>query len=143
MVFLSFCCLDFIFHGLMGIFDYTDLFMHNDKIVPDMPTNHSLASMSVACFCVLALVVVLPVWYVQATNIIRNTTTHERFGYNGVKANDKDSKNTDTQSMLIGDSSEWTIVPINQEQKKKRCCWGKSQKSIVNIRVNSSKPSVM
>ena len=144
MIFLSFCCMDFIFHGAMGVLDFTNIFTHDHQILPDMPTNHKIASLGVACYCALALAVVFPIWYVQVTNIIKNTTTHQRFAYNGVKANDKDSKNTDTQSMLIGEPSEWaSIAPRQEKEREICCCWGKSKRSVTNNRINYSKPSVM
>lgn len=104
IVFLLLFTIDLIFHTALGILDYFDTYKQAHVLLPDIPTNHDEAALLVSCLCGFTLLIVLPVVYVQIGNILKGKTTYERFGF-GLTS--KDSKISDTQSMLLGNENDW------------------------------------
>jgi hypothetical protein len=68
-----------------------------------MPTNIPEASIGLFCFCVLGLILVVPILYIQITNICKNTTTHQRFAFKIYSEDDF----TGSKTMLINDAEDW------------------------------------
>lgn len=82
--------------------------------------------LGLGCFSALCLVLVVPLCYVQVTNLIRNTTTHERYAANPTQAvvpfrqerpprvssedrNSQLSDASDTNSMLLQPEEQWAF----------------------------------
>lgn len=130
--FITACLADFTFHAGLGLLDYFNICEQNEHILPDMPTNHVISALSVSCFCVLALIFVFPVWYVQVTNLVKHTTTHERFAFK------MSYENEDSQSMLLPDGTE-SVNDASRIQNPSdivvnQCCEKSSARSrILNI----------
>lgn len=133
-IFLSVFTVDLLFHAVLGIFDYLSIYEAKHEILPHVPTNHDEAALSVSCFCALTLMFVSPIWYVQLGNILKGTTTYERFGY-GISG--KDSKISDSQSMLLGNENEWSAGKSQDFSvlNTNGCCGGSGQRK---FRVNFS-----
>jgi hypothetical protein len=111
IVFISLCCIDFTFHALVGLFDFFGIYKDDDAILPDMPTNRVEASLGVAIFCVLALFVVFPLWYVQITNLISNRTTYQRFAFT------EDFLSDDVKSMMLQENDEWAPSSVRSSRE--------------------------
>jgi hypothetical protein len=121
-----------LFHAILGIFDYLSIYESLHEMLPDVPTNHDEAALTVSCFCAGTLFFVAPVWYVQFGNFLRGTTTFERFGF-GVSA--KDSKISDSHSMLLGNENEWggtKIKDISMIQYQ-GCCSSSKNANRINF----------
>ena len=118
-----------IFHATLGILDYFNVYNQDKPIFEDIPTYTLEASLAISLFCALSLILVIPICYVQLTNLMQNTTTHKRFGFKG-DPEDLDGI-TDRKSMLLRDSGEWVPEMSNkdtyvrsedEEIFKRHCC---------------------
>lgn len=109
-VFLLFIETDFLFTFIVGILNYLE-HIEGKGVYPIIFDYEPFSSASktvgltVGIFSGLTFLLVLPLFYVQLINVIKNTTTHERFAYKKNKDNkykaSKSSNDSDTSSMLL------------------------------------------
>jgi len=136
ILFLLIFTIDLIFHTTLGALDYFNLFNQPHVLLPDIPTNQNESALAITIFCGLSLIVVFPIVYVQIGNIFKGTTTYERFGF-GISG--KDSKISDTQSMLLGNENDWESLKTLDYSANPGCCMKKSKKLEKNqIKINLS-----
>lgn len=111
-----------------------------------LPIYKEECSLSVSCFCILASIMVIPIWCVQVSNCIKKTTTHRRFAYKPKKDENitELSDLSDTKSMLIRETDDWTAdSPINskigstsQVPENDTCC--KRKNTPTKLKVNET-----
>lgn len=103
-------------------------------------------ALGIACFSALCLVMVVPLWFVQLNNIVKNTTTYEQFAHKTADStpahNSRDihsliSNSSDTPSMIrlpeleevgafFSGGSMSRSLSLRERIRivqKKRCCW--------------------
>jgi len=80
-VFLTVTLVDFLLQCFMGVAGFLAI-EHEDylygHLFPKGGYEHGV-SLGIACFSTLCLAMVVPLWLVQLTNIVKNTTTFEQF----------------------------------------------------------------
>lgn len=87
---------DFIYHFIMGLLDYFEIWP-GDHLIEDIFEEEPLKScgqivgLAISLFCIIAFFVVFPLLYVQCGNIIQGTTTRSRFGHSGANEESEDS----------------------------------------------------
>lgn len=103
-------------------------------------------SLGIACFSALCLVMVVPLWFVQFTNIVKNTTTYERFAHKTPESSPAFNPR-DVRSLLSNPSDSASMVRLPELEEvggfftngsmsrslslreririvqKKGCCW--------------------
>ncbi|OMJ83643.1 hypothetical protein SteCoe_15369 [Stentor coeruleus] len=94
IAFINFCCLDFLYTSMLGVLDYFDMLQDERKFLK-YKSYHKEFGLAVTGLCIIGFMFVFPVWFVQMSNIIKKTTTKERFGFK------KDNKGN---GMMISDS---------------------------------------
>jgi hypothetical protein len=77
--------------------------------------------LGMACFCGLCLVLVVPLCFVQVTNICKNTTTHERFAAQIHRVtfpqNEVPSPNIRERNSLLSDISDTNSMLLQPEEQ--------------------------
>lgn len=110
-VFLSVNILDFGLQCFMGVAGF--IYMDNEDAlyghVFDRGTYVHFVALGIACFCVLCLVMVVPLWLVQFTNLVRNTTTYERFAHKTPESSPT-TNTADGRSLLSSSSDHLSIL---------------------------------
>lgn len=92
--FLTVCCLDFLYTSVLGVLDYFDMLQEERRFLR-YKSYHKEFGLTVTILCIVCFMFAFPVWFVQMSNIIKKTTTKERFGFR------KDNKGNE---MTISDS---------------------------------------
>jgi hypothetical protein len=110
-LFLTLTELDFIYHFLIGVLDFIAVLPHNDPLYLNSFADvegsiDRQIALAVSVLCFICAVVVAPLFWVQLTNLIYNTTTHQRFAKAGKTETSMVSENSDTQSMLLSQYQE-------------------------------------
>jgi len=110
----------------------------------------------VLVFSLIVFITTAPLFYVQFTNLIRNTTTHQRYAFNRNEGKRKSLMiNSDTSSMLLVDDSmniarvsssshSEIIRTMKLQHRRKLClCPGSAPKFNESIDLEESKDSEM
>lgn len=145
VLFIVFCSLDFLFNAVLGILDYFGVYNQNQPIFSQVPLYTEETSLAISLFCALALVVVLPICYVQVTNVVWDTTTHQRFAFKTASQDSKDPE-IDSASMLLKDSEEWIYEnsrnsqEIQEGDQPTSACCKKSPKVLESMQINETVP---
>ena len=110
----------------------------------------------VLVFSVTVFVTTIPLFYVQCINMIKNTTTHQRYAFNKTEGKKRSYLiNSDTSSMLLVDdsmniarvssSSHSDIIRTMKLQPRRKICFcpGSGEKFKESIDLEESKDSKM
>lgn len=112
-LFLILTEIEFIYHFVIGVLDFAGELPHDSPMYNNLfetaegRIDREIA-LAVSVLCFLCAFVVAPLFWVQVTNLIYNTTTHQRFA-NAAKGNTEGrnaSESSDTQSMLLSQYQE-------------------------------------
>ena len=77
----------------------------------------------IACICGMIIIFVLPIWYVQITNIIFGNTTHGKYAY---RKNGVFSSMSSSNSIWRKDSEDWSYYSrksiVEKVPEEVGCC---------------------
>jgi len=116
--FIIVCLVDFLYHFTLGILDCLDLlYIGRKPLVRHLIPVSLTGAIMIVVLCGISLLMIVPVAYVQITNVIKNKTTRERFAY---KPGEREraysvaeSNASDRASMLLDqDDSDWGNLGI-------------------------------
>lgn len=89
----------------------------------------------------LALVLVGPLWFVQMTNLLKNTTTHQRYAY---KVGFEEPEDVEVNLMLSNDEDEWPRMTMRSageemDEFEENCCYYKrGSKRKIRMKINET-----
>ena len=80
IAFLTVCCVDFLYTSLLGMLDYFQLLQDKRRYL-EVSTYHKELGLCITILCMICFCFVFPIWCLQISNLVKRTTTHERFSY--------------------------------------------------------------
>ena len=121
---------DFLYHVILCVLALIDIDEKQEIDLIEDPDHEALKTGAAVLivFCSLAFLVLMPLIYVQIVNIVTNTTTHDRFAFQGRSVPSSRFEGSQMLideedqifSLLSGNSAPSTIV---QETTTKCCCF--------------------
>lgn len=135
-LFVFFICwlsIDFLYNAVIGVLDYTEILGQNNRRIFDINSYHPEVALTISAISFMSFVFAFPVCFIQVTNAVKNTTTHERFSYNNKKSQHSAKTNSSQTSMpsmtLIRTSEEQGLTEFTTnapslyvKPKKNYCC---------------------
>ncbi|CAG9334442.1 unnamed protein product [Blepharisma stoltei] len=79
--FITICLIDFTYHIVISLLEFFKVFHSEFKSFESNSEFHSAATLMICIINFICMLFIIPVVYIQYTNILRKTTTHERFAY--------------------------------------------------------------
>ena len=131
-------CVDFLYNSIIGILDYLQILGTRASSILDVNEYHPEFALTISAISFISFIFAFPVCYIQVTNAIKNTTTHERFAYsNQTKTTGvSNSSQASMPSMTLIRSSDEQLegelgknIPLINEHKSNICCCYKSKNS--------------
>lgn len=124
MVFLTVLLLDLSGNCALGLMNYFGIERFNTDLKLWTVTDEDWVILGVSGLCGIILLFVLPIWYVQFSNLLMNKTTHQKYAY---RKNGVFSSLSSTSSILLRDSEDWTYYSKNSNdfidsKAEKSCC---------------------
>lgn len=80
MFFLTICCIDFLYTSVLGMLDYFQLLQDRRRFF-ELKTYHKELGLAVTIVCMFSFFFAFPIWCLQISNLLKKTTTQERFGF--------------------------------------------------------------
>ncbi|OMJ87156.1 hypothetical protein SteCoe_11155 [Stentor coeruleus] len=139
VVFIIFICIDFLYNAVVGVLDYLDLFGPPSSKFFSVDKYRPEAALIISGISFISFLFAFPVAFIQVTNIIKKTTTHERFAYNKSSKASSKTMNSSMPSMTMIHSSEEhggeafatnITISVSSNKKSKYCCYGSSDKAV-------------
>jgi hypothetical protein len=126
-----------LYHFLVGVLDFSKA-LKQDRVIDRIDLNRPASSLVLALFCLFGVFFVLPLWFLQISNLVQNTTTSRRFAFE-VKIGEQCSEILNERIMMLPESDGWISRKVSHELsyriegKEDSCCIRKKERGRVDI----------
>ena len=111
-MFINAICVDFLYNAVIGILDYVQILGKRHGTLLSVDKYYPEIALTVSIISLLSFTFAFPVCFIQVTNALKNTTTHERFAYSRKSLGKTGrSSNSSMPSMSYIRSSEENMGP--------------------------------
>ena len=134
--------MDYMYGIALGVLLYFGIMeeQKNYLEIIEVPEESKDVIIGISGICLIFLVFVIPIWYIQIKNIVKDTKKKRKDSDNVVKSSLlSNGEESDTMSMLVKPSSEWvptsfvnitSLMHSSGGYTQKSCCCRKKKKKV-------------
>mgnify|MGYP002475005064 FL=1 len=150
-IFLLITEIDFLYHSIIGLLDKLGVLSTGKPLFHEIFENepyHSMGktiALAVSIFCGLAFLFVVPLFYVQLINLIKDKTTYERFAHQqrGRVSNERLLESDTSSMMLMNEVSLYTPSRNTEGMESifevhRTCCCSKRKKEFTGSQLQEA-----
>ena len=137
MLYLLVLCLNLTVTIALGTLSYLPIYQSANPYLALPPISlPAFLPLIISISCTPALFLILPLLYIQVSNLLSKKTTHDKYSY---KRTGVFSSMSSTSSILLKDSEDWSYFSKKSENveidEEKGCC---ARKTIPNLNQSST-----
>lgn len=107
----------------ISVLAYFKIYYKTNSLIQEYRNKY--ITLGISAFCLIILIFIIPILYIQTCNIIYKKTTHQRYAYNKTWAL---NSRTSSESFEIRNSEEWSYSKNNMTLNNTveivgYCCW--------------------